>query len=127
MVTQGECSPTAGRPLVHVPTREECAAAATALGLRDTSVSDTKSSTDPPHCFYKDGHLLFNSNTAAGSYDGCSTTASCLCLVHGGAPCTLPKGTASPTQCHCTTAVTRSCCRVCSCSAALGLESFSVR
>ena len=75
---------TSGSPNCNLSSLAECSAAATALGLSDTTASDDNQSGvshDPPYCYVEGGTLKYNSN---GLNTGdCSSSENCICRKDG--------------------------------------------
>ena len=102
---------SSGRCLMYITTSADCATAARALGVKDTTVEDdrqSKRSYDPPGCYYEGGRLKMNRD---GSNTGsCSRSDQCLCkCAQGSKGCvhaptgatwspTAPPTTKSPTR-----------------------------
>ena len=83
----------------YITTSSECEAAATYLGLSDTSATPSPINSldrtyDPPYCYIEDGQLKFNGDGTNGGTCGSdggfgsSYLDKCLCRVAITTPCT---------------------------------------
>ena len=86
---------TEGASCRYIETKAECEAAATALGLSDTTAEDgTKTSqpgTDAPYCFFEDGDLFFdgagtNTGACGNAWNGNPNYLD-ICLCHKEGEC----------------------------------------
>ena len=93
------CGDVSGR--AYIADETMCAAAATSLGLSDTTVTTGSSGNQPPGCVFwgSQASLLFNTNTV--STIGCGSNYDCLC-ASGVPACTNYNGnTANAAACLC--------------------------
>lgn len=103
-ITVGEKKPqfflkSYGSCAYNVMSVSQCSAAAAALGLTNTTVSNDDhigvTPYDPPGCYYEDGSLKFNS--VGWNTGSCSASDLCVCQDAPAAPVPTPVPTPSPT------------------------------